>query len=37
LTSDNKEYKVIITLPKIEYSIDSENFVFIKTLNKYEL
>ena len=37
LTPDNKEYKVIITLPKIEYTIDSENFIFIKTLNKFEL
>ena len=31
--ANNKDYKVIVTLPRIEYSIPSENFTFIKVLS----
>ena len=34
---NNKSYKVIISLPRIEYSNQSENFIFIKVLNSEEV
>lgn len=33
LLSDNRDFKVIISMPRIEYRIDCENFTFIKTLS----
>ena len=33
LTQNNAQYKVIISMPKIEYTLQSENFTFIKTLS----
>jgi len=36
LTEDNKEYKVLIRLPRLEYMIESDNFCFIKTLSLAE-
>lgn len=38
LTNDNVDYKVIITMPRLEYSIqNSEHFNFIKTLDWQEV
>lgn len=33
LLPDNRDYKVIISMPRIEYRIDCDNFTFIKTLS----
>lgn len=33
----NTDYKVVIRLPSIEYSIPAKNFTFIKTLTQAEL
>lgn len=30
---DSRDYKAIISMPKIEYRIDCNNFTFIKTLS----
>jgi len=35
--ANNKDYKVIVTLPRIEYSIHAENFTFIKVLSLCEV
>jgi hypothetical protein len=37
MTENNIQYKVIISMPKIEYSVQSENFTFIKTLSLFEV
>jgi len=36
LQSVNTDYRLVIRMPTIEYSIPSKNFSFIKTLSKYE-
>lgn len=33
----NKDYKIVIKFPTIEYLIQSKQFVFIKTLSRSEL
>ena len=33
LMPDGRDFKVIISMPKIEYRLDCDNFTFIKTLN----
>ena len=34
---NGKQYRVIITMPRIEYSIESSDFSIIKVLNPAEL
>lgn len=36
LQSTNTDYKLVIRMPSVEYSIPAKNFSFIKTLSKYE-
>lgn len=33
LLPDNRDFKVIISMPRIEYRLDCDNFTFIKTLS----
>lgn len=37
LQSTNMDYRLVIRMPSIEYNIPAKNFIFIKTLSKYEI